>query len=175
MRLNRWILSMATVSLAVVGASLAVAQSTNGPLALRSDAVSLEGAAAKGDGGTADERRAQVVFDTALTYSQLDSLENSMTSLRQQQQSASRVQTVAQQRTAAGVDSPVELTKAKLSLARVRLTMEQSLGQVELLKAKLSQLTGLPAATLQTVSDSIPAIPVPVDAREFLPRAVEAS
>jgi outer membrane protein TolC len=84
-----------------------------------------------------DERRAQVVFDTALTYSQLDSLESSMSSLRQQQQAASRVQTVAQQRTAAGVDSPVELTKAKLALARVRLSMEESKGQVELLRAKL--------------------------------------
>lgn len=123
----------------------------------------------------ADERRAQVVFDTALTYSQLDSLESSMTSLRQQQQAASRVQIVAQQRTAAGVDSPVELTKAKLSLARVRLSMEQQEGQVELLRAKLSQLTGLPAAQILTVSDSIPALPVPVDAREFLPRVVESS
>jgi outer membrane protein TolC len=122
-----------------------------------------------------DERRAQVVFDTALTYSQLDSLESSMNSLRQQQQAASRVQTVAQQRTAAGVDSPVELTKAKLALARVRLSMEESGGQVELLRARLSQLTGVPAAQIQTVSDSIPALPVPVDAREYLPKVVETS
>lgn len=123
----------------------------------------------------ADERRAQVVFETALTYSQLDSLENSMSSMQQQQQAASRVQTVAQQRTQAGVDSPVELTKAKLAIARVRLSMEESEGQVDLLRAKLSQLTGLPAAKIQTVSDSIPALPVPVDAREFLPRVVESS
>jgi outer membrane protein len=122
-----------------------------------------------------DERRAQVVYDVALTYSQLDSLENSLGSLKQQQQAASRVQTVAQQRMQAGVDSPVELTKAKLSLARVRLDMEQSQGQEELLRAHLAQLTGLPAERIVTVSDSIPALPVPVDAREFLPRAVEAS
>ena len=122
-----------------------------------------------------DERRAQVVYDTALTYSQLDSLESSMNSLRQQQQAANRVQTVAQQRTAAGVDSPVELTKAKLALARVRLSMEESGGQVELLRAKLSQLTGVPAAQIQTVSDSIPALPVPVDAREFLTKVVQVS
>ena len=123
----------------------------------------------------ADERRAQVVFDTALTYSQLDSLESSMGSLRQQQQAASRVQTVAQQRTQAGVDPPVELTKAKLGLARVRLSMEESQGEVDLLRAKLSQLTGLQADEFETVSDSIPALPVAVDASEFLPRAVAAS
>lgn len=123
----------------------------------------------------ADERRAQVVFDAALTYSQLDSLESSMNSLRQEQQSASRIQTVAQARTQAGVDSPVELTKAKLALARVRLSMEESQGQAALLRARLSQLTGLPANQIETVSDSIPALPVPVDAREFLPRVVEFS
>ncbi len=123
----------------------------------------------------ADQRRQQVIFDTALTYSELDSLESSMNSLRQQQQAASRVQTVAQQRTQAGVDSPVELTKAKLSLARVRLSMEESGGQMDLLRAKLSELTGLPAAQIETVSDSIPALPVPVDAREFLPAAIAAS
>lgn len=123
----------------------------------------------------ADQRRQQVVFDTALTYSELDSLETSMNSLRQQQQAASRVQTVAQQRTQAGVDSPVELTKAKLAIARVRLSMEESGGQIDLLRAKLSQLTGLPAEQIETVSDSIPALPVPVDAREFLPAAVAAS
>lgn len=123
----------------------------------------------------ADERRAQVVYEVALTYSQLDSLESSMGNLRQQQQSASRVQTVAQQRTQAGVDSPVELTRAKLALARVRLQMEESQGQADLLRAQLAQMTGLQASQIQTISDSIPALPVPVDAREYLPRVEKTS
>ena len=122
-----------------------------------------------------EERRAQVVYDVALTFTQLDSLESAKGNLRQQQQAATRVQTVAQQRTQAGVDSPVELTKAKLALARVRLDMEESQGQIELLRAHLAQLTGLQASQIQTVSDSIPSLPVPVDARELLPKVVASS
>src|SRR5438270_3451339 len=65
MRLKRWILNMAIGALAIVGASLAMAQRASGPLALRTDAVSMEPSAAKGDEGTADNREA-VTLKTAV-------------------------------------------------------------------------------------------------------------
>src|SRR2546423_12030983 len=65
MRLNRWILRVATVSLAMVSASLVAAQSASGPLALRTDAVSIE-PAAKPDDTTAVDDREPLALKTAV-------------------------------------------------------------------------------------------------------------
>jgi outer membrane protein TolC len=122
-----------------------------------------------------EDRRSQVVFDTALAYTELDKIENSLNVLEKQQTAAARVQTVSQERIQAGVDSTVELTRAKLNTARVRLTMEQSRGQRDLLRVRLSQLTGLPAASFETVSDSIPPLPAPVSENDFVSKAVSVN
>jgi outer membrane protein TolC len=123
----------------------------------------------------ADDRKSQVVFETALAYAELDKVEGELNVLHQQESAAGRVQTVAQERVQAGVDSQVEVTRAKLNFARVRLAMEQSAGQSELLRTRLSQLTGLPAASIQTVSESIPPLPMPVSQDDFVARAVSAN
>jgi outer membrane protein TolC len=123
----------------------------------------------------ADDRKSQVVFETALAYAELDKVEGELNVLHQQESAAGRVQTVAQERVQAGVDSQVEITRAKLNYARVRLAMEQSAGQAELLRTRLSQLTGLPAASIQTVTESIPPLPMPVSQDDFVARAVSAN
>jgi outer membrane protein TolC len=123
----------------------------------------------------AEDRKSQVVFDTALAYTELDKVEGELSILHQQESAAGRVQTVAQERVQAGVDSQVEITRAKLNYAKVRLVMEQSAGQAEILRTRLSQLTGLPAASIQTVSESIPPLPSPVSEDEFVTKAVSSN
>ncbi|MCU1287324.1 MAG: hypothetical protein JWO13_3674 [Acidobacteriales bacterium] len=123
----------------------------------------------------AEDRRAQVVFDTALVYAELNKLEASLTILEKQQSAAARVQTVSQERLQAGVDSQVEVTRAQLNAARVRLSMEQSRGQRDLLRARLAQMTGLPATSIETVADSIPPLPAPISETQFVSKAVSVN
>jgi outer membrane protein len=120
----------------------------------------------------AEDRKAQVVFDTSLAYAELDKIEGELNILRQQESAAGRVQTVAQERLQAGVDSQVEVTRAKLSAARVRLAVEQSTGQAAILRTRLSQLTGLPADSIQTVTESIPPLPAPMAETDFVAKTL---
>src|SRR5437016_5879486 len=72
MPLSRWILSLASVSLPVVGATVAMAQSASGPLALRTDAVNMESTAKVDDTSAADDREPltlKTAVDLALKHS----------------------------------------------------------------------------------------------------------
>jgi outer membrane protein TolC len=119
--------------------------------------------AAKTDWGasqkTLEDRRAQVVLDTSLAYMELDKILGTMKSLQLQDEAAKKVEQVARDRVQTGVDPEVELTKARLGTARVRLSLANAMGQADLLRMRLAQLTGLPADTIETVTESIPRFP----------------
>ena len=58
-----------------------------------------------------------------------------------------------------GIDSEARKgTKARLSEARVRLRMAEAAGAADVLRERLSKLTGLPAVSIQT-EDSLPPLP----------------
>ena len=59
-----------------------------------------------------------------------------------------------------GVDSEIEGSKARLSVARVRLRMAEASGSADVLREHLSRLTGLQTASLEIDLDSVPALPV---------------
>jgi outer membrane protein len=105
------------------------------------------------------DRRAEVVLETSLAYTELDKLSGTLESLRQQQAAAQKVEQVAKDRLQAGLDPEVELTKARLNNARVRLSLANAQGQVDLLRLRLSHLTGLPATAIETMTESIPKFP----------------
>jgi outer membrane protein len=105
------------------------------------------------------DRRAQVVLDTSLAYIELDKLTGTLESLKVQQQATQKVEQVAKDRFQAGLDPEVELTKARLNSARVRLAVANAQGQADLLRMKLSQLTGLAADSIETMTESIPRYP----------------
>jgi outer membrane protein TolC len=111
-----------------------------------------------------DDKRGQVILDTALTYAELDKYSASLRILEEQQEAAVRAQKVALDRFDAGLDPETEVTKAKLSEARVRQAAAHSRGNADLLRLHLSQLTGLPAETIETVTESIPPMPDTVSA-----------
>src|SRR6185312_5038317 len=63
------------------------------------------------------------------------------------------------ERVQSGVDSAVDGTKAKLAAAQARLQLAQAKGAADVLREHLSQLTGLPASSIEPMADSIPALP----------------
>jgi len=110
------------------------------------------------------DRRAQIMQDTALAYLELVKLERNLDGIRLQHQESLRMEQVAEQRVDAGVDRPQMRTEAKLAVARAHLHVLQAENSVQSLRMLLSQLTGLAASSIQADPDSIPAFPdVPSD------------
>jgi outer membrane protein TolC len=105
------------------------------------------------------DKRNQVIFETASDYAQLDTLSASLKVLRQQEQSAQRMEQITSERVQAGVDSDVALTRAKLATARVEMHLAQSEGAADVLRLRLSQLTGLAPESIETVAESVPKFP----------------
>ena len=110
-------------------------------------------------GTNKDDQRKEVILDTALTYIQLDNQLAQLKVLQQQEKEATELQNITAQRVQQGVDSQMTLTQAKLSSARVRLRIAELEGSVDVLRQKMGQLTGLPAADIVTVTESVPALP----------------
>ena len=110
------------------------------------------------------ERRNDVITETAVAYIQLDLLESSLAIQREQEQAAAKFQDIVNQRVQAGLDSQVETARARLVGARTRLDIAQTQSTADQLRLRLSQLTGLPAASIRTSTESIPELPaVPQD------------
>jgi outer membrane protein TolC len=105
------------------------------------------------------DRRNDVIMETALDYVQLDLLESSLSIQREQQQNARKFHDIVTQRVQAGLDSQLDATRAKLLSARTRLDIAQTQSAADQLRLRLSQLTGLPAASIVTSTESIPQMP----------------
>jgi outer membrane protein TolC len=121
------------------------------------------------------EKKDQVILETALSYSELDKNQSSINILRQQEQAALKYEEIEQQRIQAGVDPAVEMTRAKLNTARVRLKIAQVLAGADTLRLRLSQLTGLPAREFETITESIPRLPEVSQDDDLATRAVSVS
>ena len=105
------------------------------------------------------DRRNELIMETALDYVQLDLLESSLAVQREQQQAAEKFQDIVTQRVQAGLDSQVEMTRARLAGARTKLDIAQTRAAADQLRMRLSQLTGLPAASIHTSTETIPEMP----------------
>ncbi len=108
---------------------------------------------------TKDERN-QIIQDAALTYAELVKWEQRLARLHETEEAANNMQVAVAERVREGVDSELEGTKARLSVARVRLRIAEARGSADVLRERLSKLTGLPAASIETDPNSIPAPPV---------------
>jgi outer membrane protein TolC len=105
------------------------------------------------------DRRNDVIMETALDYIQLDLLESSLTVQGEQRDAAAKLQDIVEQRVQAGLDSQIDLKRAKLAVARTRLDIAQTHTAADQLRLRLSQLTGLPVSAIQTATESIPQLP----------------
>jgi outer membrane protein len=122
-----------------------------------------------------EERKNQVILETALSYSELDKNEASLNILRQQEDAALKFESIEQQRIEAGVDPAIELTRARLNTARIRLRIAELVAGADTLRVRLSQLTGLPARELETITESIPRLPEVSQDDDLATRAVTFS
>jgi outer membrane protein TolC len=123
---------------------------------------------------TKDQRNA-VIQDVALTYAELVKWEARLARLQSDETQAQQMEKAVAQRVQEGVDSGVDLNKAKLTSARVRLHMTEARGSADVLRHHLAELTGLPLSSIELAPETIPALP-PVVSDENLPdKAVAAS
>ena len=105
------------------------------------------------------DQRNQIIQETVLSYAELEKWEQRLARLHQAEPEAQKIQAAVADRVREGIDSELEGTKARLSEARLRLRIAEALGAADVLRERLSKLTGLPAAGIQTETDSMPALP----------------
>jgi outer membrane protein TolC len=105
------------------------------------------------------DQRNQVIQDTVLSFAELAKWEQRLSRLRETMAAADQMQTAVAQRVKEGIDSEMDGSKARLSVARLRLRMAEASGAADVLREHLSRLTGLPAASFEIDPDSLPALP----------------
>lgn len=116
-----------------------------------------------------------MIQDTVLTYTELSRWEGVLDTLRRNEEDARKMEELVGQRIQAGVDSNIEQSKAKLGTARARLRVAQAKGAIDVLRDHLAQLTGLPAPSIQTIPDSVPAFPEVKQEDDLAGKAVQSS
>ena len=120
------------------------------------------------------DQRNQIIQDTVLSYAELAKWEQRLSRLRDVQAATEQMENAVMQRVKEGIDSEMEGTKARLSSARVRLRVAEAEGAADVLRERLSKLTGLSAAGIQADPDSLPALPSISDP-DAATKAVESS
>lgn len=105
------------------------------------------------------DQRNQIIQDTVTAYLELLKWEQLVPHLQDQQSDAQHSQQAIGERVQAGIDNPQLLTQAKLASARAKLHVAQAESALHELQDLLSQLTGMPVASIVTAPDSVPALP----------------
>jgi len=105
------------------------------------------------------DQRIAVIQDVALTYAELAKWETRFSRLHEDESDSQQVVQAVSERVKAGVDSAVDLNKALLVAAQVRLHRAEARGSADVLRKHLSDLTGVPVSALELDPDSIPALP----------------
>lgn len=105
------------------------------------------------------EQRDQIMQDAVLSYVELSRWEGLQARLSEEYSTALKMEQIVNQRIQEGVDNPLARNHARLNTARVYLHISQAQGAIDVLRSRLSQLTGLPAASIETISESIPELP----------------
>ena len=105
------------------------------------------------------DQRNQVIQDAVLSYAELHKWEELSKHLQQEQADANKSEEAVNQRVQEGVDNPQMRNKARLATARVRLRAAEAQGAIDVLRKRLSEMTGLPADSIETAAESIPPLP----------------
>jgi outer membrane protein TolC len=105
------------------------------------------------------DARQQVVLDASLGYILLDKTQQTLAALDKEKEYADKLVSIEEDRVLAGVESRQELTRAKLTAAQIDLKRIHLLNDTEVVREQLSHLTGLPATSFVTNSNSIPPAP----------------
>src|SRR5262249_48514729 len=123
----------------------------------------------------AKDQRNQVIQDTVLNYAELSKWQGLLSRLEKEQGDAAKMEQVVEQRISAGVDSPLQRNRARLSSARIRYGMAEAGGAIDVLRQRLSELTGLAADSIDAAEDSVPPLPSVKQDDDLVARAVQIS
>jgi outer membrane protein TolC len=121
-----------------------------------------------------DQRNA-LIQDVALTYAELAKWEARLVRLQQDEAQAQQMEQAVAERLQEGVDSAVDLNKAKLTAARVRLHRAEARGNADVLRRHLSTLTGLPVPSIEIAPETIPALPPVAPEEDLSEKAIASS
>ncbi len=106
------------------------------------------GASARGD---------EIAWRTASVYLELHKTKRSLEFARREVESATRIEQAVAERVREGRDIPLESTKARLAVARLRQRLTALEGQAAVLETTLRGLTGIPAGEpMETVEIAAP-------------------
>jgi outer membrane protein TolC len=122
-----------------------------------------------------EDQRKDAILDAAVTYLQLDKVTSELKVLHNQEDDANNLANIVAQRVQQGVASQVDLTRAKLVAARVHMRVVEMEGNADLLRTHISQLTGLPADSFETATESIPKLPDVDQHADFTAKALDNS
>ena len=117
----------------------------------------------------------QVILDTAVSYRELDKWTQTLEVLRAEEGGERKMETIISERIKEGIDSAVEMTRAKLATARTRMRLAEAQGAVDVLRSRLAGWTGLPAESIETVTQSIPALPAIEPQDDLAGKAVQSN
>jgi len=121
------------------------------------------------------DQRNQIIQDTVLSYAELVKWEQRLSRLHETEAAAEQNETAVAERVKEGVDSGMEGSKARLSVARVRLRLAEAAGAADVLREHLSKLTGLPTTAVEIDPDSVPALPVVKTEEDFVAKSADAN
>ena len=105
------------------------------------------------------DQKEQVIHDTVLSYAELCKWQSVMAYASRGYDAALKAEQAVNQRVQEGVDSALARNQARLVTARVYLRISQAQGSIDVLRKRLSQLTGLPAESIEADADSMPKLP----------------
>jgi outer membrane protein TolC len=106
-----------------------------------------------------NDQRNQIVQDTVLSYAELEKWEHRLDRLREIYPDVQKMEAAVADRVKEGVDSEADNSRARLSVARVRLRLAEASGAADVLREHLSKLTGVPTASIEIDADSVPVLP----------------
>jgi outer membrane protein len=119
--------------------------------------------AAKADSAVATlkskDQRDQIIQDAVLSYAELAKWEQRLLRLQESAEQSEKIQAAVAERVKEGIDSEMDETRARLSVARIRVRMAEAQGSADVLREHLAKLTGLTAREIETESDALPAFP----------------
>jgi outer membrane protein TolC len=110
-------------------------------------------------GARLKDAREQVALDASTAYVELDAVNQELNAAHEQEQLATRLMDIEQQRAEAGVDAMSELLLARLSAAEIKLRRIHIEARAAVLGKQLAALTGLPDGSIRIDHASIPEIP----------------
>ena len=119
----------------------------------------------------------QVIQDTVLSYAELERWQQRLDRLHEIFPEYQKMEAAVASRVKEGIDSELDETKARLSVARLRLRLAEASGSADVLREHLSKLTGLPTQSIEIDADSVPPLPTPPPDQDesFTKRAAEAN